>query len=718
MARNTKSSRKPPVKRRHKEAETEDLMMSAEEQKARQLIQEVHDAENDREEWQLKQVEWYKQRYGIRKAKSFPWPGASNLHLPLTDSIIRNYLAKMHRMKFGSTPLVTAEPMGAEDLEQARQAELFMDWLLRYRMNDPVSGWTFQRGIVIGDSKKAEQGHVVFKVIWATRVKTSHEVLNLEDDLPDRIQWLILALRKVVAPGVEMPPDVAQEISSRGGPEDAARALLAEEYDFDLEDPKDKTRVDAIVADIKSGKDEISFDYDEVIYDAPQVVPIESKDFLVPGDTTHLQQARVACHRMWMPMQELEEKQRVGLYRNVDKLPNNLQTGGYASDEDVNELNVEKKAREGIETTYGEDNSTMREVWEIHYWDRKNPNSYLERYVMTVDRETNVVLRNVPLPYEHGRLPFIQIRREMHDVRFHSSRGIPEMIKDLQTELNVQINQQTDRETIRLCPWFTYLSGSGFKVSNMRFIPGQGVAVPRHDVINFPVVPDPSPGVHEGRRQEMKAWAEQYSGAIDFGLSSKVNAGGGDARTATEISQISQLSDLLFGMDAMVENDQFSEIFEQIWSLWQQYGPDEWWVRVMNKAAIKQTRRDLIGRFDFRFTGKADSSNPLLRAQKAQFRITQLLPFADRPLKSGDGKTYTISGADLIRDYLEKDDARVASQLMREMPQQEIQQIKDDQMMAQVQEHAGKRGIGISMPKPENLQLQNPGSELGLQGGA
>lgn len=719
-ARRTTDRKRVKPEDLHHEAKDQPVLpeVDMESQMARRLFSDVEMAQMDRTMWENRTAKWFRQRFGMRDAKTFPWPNASNIHLPLTDSQCRNFLAKLHRLVFASIPLASAEGQGPETHEEVADAELFMDWLCRFRMRD------FQKQIMIGNSKLAEQGFSVFKIIWEHRTRTVREVLHLSHDLPDALQHVVLGLRNQMSPDAPPPPAIIQAVADAGGFDAYARKVLAEEYEFDEEDKRDKAKIDRLIKEIKSPEtEEVRFDYLETIYDAPRLISIEPKDFVVPGDTTDLQSARIACHRMYMPIEELEERERNGLYKNVSKIlptkgdnalsPTTYSSGIYSYD-DFEALTIEKKAKEGVQESPTQ--SSLREIWEIHFWYRPEPEAKLQRWVMTIDRESKTVLRFVPLPYDHGRLPFVQISREQVDGRFHSSRGIPEMVEGMQTELNVTLNQQVDRETIINAPWYTYIANSGFSPRSMRFMPGQGVAVPNHDVIRFPVIVDANKGVWETRRQELKAWAEQYVGAQDFGLRSQANQGGeGGARTATEIGQISQLSDLLFGMDASTYSDQFREIFEQIWALWMQYGDDAVWVRVMNKPPRKMTKREIVGRFDFRFTGKADTSNPLLQAQKAQFRLLQLLPYTDQPLPASDGKTYMIRKADLIEDYLHKDDPRLALRMLHEMTPEEMQALAQQQ--AQQQEQQMMQGLGDEAKK-KGIQPTPPGGGQPLTLGA
>lgn len=711
------------LKKRQQHPEAKDSPLLEEDDLERQIglkiCADVQFAQFDRTQWENRTAKWFRQRFGLRDEKTFPWPKASNIHLPLTDSQCRNFMAKLHRLVFGSVPLVSAEGQGPEDQKEVNDAELFMDWLCRFRMRD------FQKQVTIGNSKIAEQGFGVFKVIWEHRTRVVREVMNLQHDLPDQLQHVVLMLRNQVPEGMQIPPDFIQGIASVGGPEDYAKKMLIEEYEFD-EEGQDKAKIERIIKQLKDPTiEEIKFDYLETIYDAPRLMAIEPKDFVVPGDTTDLQSARVACHRMYMPIEELEERERVGLYKNVSKIlprtgdslsPVRSGTRLYSYD-DFEALTIEKKSKEGVQNS--PTHSSFREIWEVHFWHRPEPDDKLQRWVMTIDRQTKTVLRFVPLPYDHGRLPFIQVAREIVDPRFHSSRGIPEMVEGMQTELNVTLNQQVDRETLINAPWYTYIGNSGFSPRSLRFIPGQGVPVRTHDDIKFPVIVDANKGVWETRRQELKAWAEQYVGAQDFGLRSQTNQGGdkGGGRTATEIQQIGQLSDLLFGMDAAVYSDQFKEIFEQIWALWMQYGDDEVWIRVMNKPPRKMTKREIVGNFDFRFTGKADTSNPLLQAQKAQFRLQALLPFSDQPLPATDNKTFMIRKADLIEDYLQKDDPRAALRVLHELTPEELQMMQQQQQEAQQQQmmqglamEGAKKGLDMTSA------VQPPGPQGGMNG--
>lgn len=659
------------------------------------LCQQVKDAQGDRQDWVDNQTKWFKQRYGIRGRKTFPWPDASNLHLPLTDSVIKNLLAKFDRLVFGSIPIAACEPTGAETAEDAKRVEGFMDWLLRSRMHNEHIGFSFRAQLSVANSRMTEQGFAILKMTWEERTRPVRETLDVSE-LPDDFQQLVLMLRGEVPEGMQIEGDLLDAVAGAGSPEEFAGIVIADFYNMDLE--ADAKKIGKIVKEIKRGEDVVTFTYNEICYSAPYMKSIDSADFIVPADTMHLQHARFACERMWFSQQQIEEKGHIGMWGNIAKLypprsgatnnrlvhPTNAASGQAQGRNGIELLPMVKRDKEGVRETGT--SSDLREIWELHFWYREDDEEPLQRYYAVVDAETKTILRGPkPLPYDHGLLPYVQISRERYDTRFHSSRGVPETVRDLQAELNVSINQQTDRETINNAPFYTYLTGSGFSPGQLRWIPGQGVGVQRHEVLNFPQRPrNDIPGEPENRRREIKSWAEQLTGSQDYGLSKQTNQGGGP-RTAYEVGQVNALSELLFGMDAGVYSDQLACVFFHIFSLWHQYGDDDVWVRSARTKPARVSRKDLMGGYKFMLVGKADSSNPLLRAQKAQFRMGILTPYVDRPLPGAGGKLWMIHSADLIRDFAEEDDARAAAGYLHEMTPEEVQQYQQAQQASQMQ---------------------------------
>ena len=78
--------------------------------------------------------EWNKQYEGIRPAKTEPWPGCANIHIPLTGWHVRTANSQLCQTILGCTPIVRIEPRGAEDEERARNWEAWLQYLAERRL--------------------------------------------------------------------------------------------------------------------------------------------------------------------------------------------------------------------------------------------------------------------------------------------------------------------------------------------------------------------------------------------------------------------------------------------------------------------------------------------------------------------------------------------------------------------------------------------------------
>src|SRR3970040_225467 len=70
------------------------------------LIQQGLSADNARKGWLDRQQALTKLRFGIRKPKTFPWRGASNLSVPLIDPLIRRYRPFLMKLVVEPDPVV------------------------------------------------------------------------------------------------------------------------------------------------------------------------------------------------------------------------------------------------------------------------------------------------------------------------------------------------------------------------------------------------------------------------------------------------------------------------------------------------------------------------------------------------------------------------------------------------------------------------------------
>lgn len=602
------------------------------------FCKEAEQAKAKRAEWEQKLLVWYSRRYGLREEKTFPWKGASNLNIPLTDKIIRRMEPLFHSLVFRVNPIVTIEPLGETDVGTARAVEQGYDWIVRYRMRRAREALTF-----VNDAKMT-YGFALMKCVWEYEDQVATR--SVKSDFVDEEEREVL-LGDIDALGVE----------------------LARRLGLNLDEHEDLLR-DA-VEQFERGEEVISVQIKgDVIRNAPCWHAVHPIDFIAPNDsTTDIDKFPWCVHVSTSTDHQLETGAESGRY-NKARVREILE-GDAPREEGETGIGYDytRDQREGVPQSHGSKKSG-HELWEVYFRYDADGDGISERYVSTVHKATGKILRTVPFPYDHGEWPFTRFSYEMTEDRWYSARGVPELVYDLQTEINAQHNAKLDNMAIQNSKTFIFRQGSIRNPSNWVWRPGAFFPVKRMDDIQ-PITHQVMDFSFNAEEENLRAWAEEYVGTPDFGISN-INQRV-ERRTATEIEQIQQSTGAV--AESVVEHYQESmrRLHRQTLALWGQYGEDAAIVRVSGDEALNFSRFDLYKDFDLVPTGRMDNLNAATRAAKA-FSLAQL---AESPILG-----QFINPFEVVRDIIENTDYRNSSRYLREpgMTDSDAMQVQIDEI--------------------------------------
>jgi hypothetical protein len=170
------------------------------------------------------------------------------------------------------------------------------------------------------------------------------------------------------------------------------------------------------------------------------------------------------------------------------------------------------------------------------------------------------------LPYEHKRIPLIQIPYEVTDGGFYSSRGVMELVQMFEASACKMWNEKLDFMSIANRPVLSTQGGS-INAQNIRWEPG---AV--YDSV-LQLVQQPAPPVSfDEEITNTRSLAEQRVGIPDFGIGADNQFD--KARTATEVSTITNVMQQSNDLRARVLKEAMTNLFEQAWSILKQYKSD------------------------------------------------------------------------------------------------------------------------------------------------
>lgn len=614
------------------------------------MIHEVRHAETDRTTWLEAQTRWYKKRYGVRPLNlNFPFPNAPNTHIALTDEKIRKLKPNYLNLCFEGEPVVTFYPVGGTPLEVSQNAEIYMDWSLRFGMNR-IPGRNYFESMVLTVDRMLEKGFGINKIIHEHLTQEALEIIDLENDIPDDVK-IILA-----------DPNTTDEQLIQ---------MLADHLGMDPTDEDDRERLDDALSQFKKGESILRIRIEEVTYSGPRVIAVDPRDLIVPTDTTDIEQARLIGHRMWLTKNDLRGAERSGKYQNVDEVLHPT-SGAKTSPPSslLTTLDTTKQSREGI--TQFLQGSELVEIWEIFTWYDLNSDGVAERVVLTVDPLTETVLRFIPFPYKHGRWPFVVFPFELNDDRWYSPRGIPEILDPYQTIVTNQENAKLARMIMANSLQFKYRLGA-MNPGAMRFVPGQGIGLQRMEDLEELRIQNLDISF-DTEMAKIRNLAEQLIGQPDLSMGSLQSPN--ERRTAFEVSEVVSLGKQMFSLDARMFKNALQKQYNQIFDLILQYGPDEMWVSVTQDEPLHLTREQIQGDFIIVPTGDFTLLSRTLEVQQLFGILQQAL---------GD-KSGAIDAYRVWQEYLAKVNPRIAKKVMRNPEEyQQFQQMLQQQQMLEVE---------------------------------
>ena len=630
-----------------------------------ELIQDLHaqmlTALDARETWKERQTRWVKQRYGIRPPKTYPWPGCSNLHLPLTDKNIRKLKPIYVALIFSVFPVCTFTPWDASVVDYAEDVDKTYHWVLNNRMK------VFEDAVLAIDIM-LERGFSIIKVVYGTRYRPVEEVLHLED----------------------IPSEFLSVETQEG-----LVAWLADKYDYDMMDDDDIKRLDKIVKQIQGGKKLINVQVLETEYDAPMWIVRKPEDVVVPADTTRLKDARIIWDRFKMTGKELRDavksnkfEKDVVEYLLEHKPDATNQTGSTSATQSGTEfgsMDDALRSRTGIDVSLApEDSYSMVEV--CLFMDT-NDDGIDERVIITYcEQYQKEWVRAKQYNYRHGDWPYNKIFFDLVDFGHYSSRGIPELLHMPQAAMNKSHNDKSDRNTLATALTFLY-NPNGYKPSNQRFIPGQHVARRAAGDVEVMQIPDVTFPL-EKEEQMMKAYAEEYIGNIDFTQAGPLSGSVNKARTATEIQKADQSGDKTLTLDVQIFQNCMRGVHEQTFALMVQFGPEEYMARLQGEAPVKITRDQLRQKFVIAPNGRLWNSSPMMELAKAENRLARF---------AGD---IWFDQYELRKQYVLKDDPSLVGKILRKKEDVEAEMQAQAAAQQQAMAMKGGKGGGQAGPTP------------------
>ena len=610
---------------------------------------EIEESRSNTDTWKNNHDKFYRLRFRVKKTKTFPFTGCSNLRLPTIETYIRKIKSSLVGIYSGIKPRMQVIPQTDMDLNKANKIERFLDYLADYKM-------FLLEKLILACDKMLEKGFVLAKVTWGMESRTYTEELNLKDiEINDAIMLFDTNI-----------------------PDEAIVQGMIQRLNVDMSETVMEDNLASLskaVREIRGGKDNIKIELKDELYNAPDMYVCDPASIYVPSDAgIDIQELRWICHEYFEPLETLKQRARDGIYdgSEINNILDIVDTTNLKdkneSKDNANITEQTKNQREGIDMVNNPSHLVkIREVYK-YYNPKKGQPEQKWQFILAPD--FRAILKKQILPYDHQKFPFVRFQTEIVDDRWFSPRGIPEHLEDISKEIDAQHNQKIDNQTIRNAPMFKFRSGV-VNSKLVRFIPAQGIPVqgmtPLDDAIKLMDNSNANTEFsYEREEMILKTVIQEYLGQVDYSLQSMINKR--QPRTLGEVQMQAQNANQVFSVDSTMWTNSLSELFMQILELCQQYMPERVFALVVGQddfEPIHLTRDEIQGRYHIVCRGNDTNTNPFVKAQKSQMRVQLLL---GNPIGLQTGVITPPNIYNIYKRYLQ-DDGEIAWKELISMPQ-------------------------------------------------
>lgn len=604
---------------------------------------------NDSSAWRDRLERFHRIRFRIKKQKNFPFKKSSNIRMPTADIVIKKIKSGLMGVIFGIRPIVQVEPAPGSSRESALKIEKFLDHLIMDVIEKPKQ--KCEQGI----DASLEKGFSLLQPYWRTEMTTRREKYEVDEAPIDEVMFIFT-----------------------GNQEALYEAIIAK-FSVDMDDrvaEKNLKSIDKALDAIKSGKSVVEFDVTDIVYDAPDIATIDPENFHVPSD------ARVdPQHLAWGTREFYATHDQVKSYVKTlnwsKSAVDQIEVVKGMSDSELTSAKFTKEQREGIS---GKNNpSKLIKIYETTGWYDVNGDGIAEKAIVTTLPDYNVEVRRGTLSQLSGKLPIVKLFYELTYDSWYSHRGIPDMLEDIITEIDVQHNMKIDAQTVRNAPMFIYRSGM-VNPQNVQMQPNQGIPVNGMQSLDdtLKVLNLNNPNVefsYEREEQILESKIQEITGQIDFALHSQINKR--QPRTLGEVEAQQQNASRNFSNDVDHYTQAFTELFNMIFELWVENGKDEYEFMYFGDTqqgeSIKITKEEIQSKFKIKIRGNDQNVNPQVRMQKAQ----QILQVSTNPLLIQSGIVSPVQMANGVKRFLQELDVENWEDYIIAEPQPQKPQLAD-----------------------------------------
>lgn len=574
-----------------------------------------------------------------------PWDGASDLRVFLTDEAINAKVA-MLCMAFRKAQLV-AVPVEGNDLKRAKIVSNFMKWLVQTQIPE------IDREVELLCNYLSEKGVAATGQFWeVSRQKTllTLQLSDLQQQFPDADLTALLTDPVMSGTLVSLFEEIYGCTSKK------ARSMLA-----DLQQVG-KTTV-PVIGKEKSRPVIRAFNLDENLFIPHTATDLESAPAIYRVQYFSAEQLRsFAATEDWDP--EWVDA-AISTCRGKFITPT---TNEYIRVHSRSFNYIQEEMTDLIGVVYAYQRLSDEDGY---------PGIYLTIFTPLMGEDGGDhpgYAKHGLLGYAHGQYPFVLHRREFLSRRLHDSRGIPEVGKPLQDQIKVHKDSRIDAASLAILP------PMGYPVGRPPARWGAGARIPERRPNEYHFLDRPMPdGNTESSEQQLRNDFNRY-----LGFASQT----GDQQFALMKNQ--------FETDKFMSS--WSKAYRQVWSLYQQYGSEQVYFRVVGLRQQEPTQFIKGGQdeeYDFVLNYQIEAMDTEKTFEKIK-QIAQIVATADR-----EG---VVDYSEWLQAMIEAIDPTIAERIIQPKDVGQQQVVTDMQdMLAKI--YAGQ-DQDIKMGTPPELGLQ------------
>ena len=497
--------------------------------------------------WSGKSDDFKKHASQSSTGEVFPWEGASDQEVKMADELISCRVAMC--MNATRRAHIVATPTESSDVERANVVSMFLRWLINSKMQE------FYPEIELGLNHLFEKGMMVHYCWYENQELKQQQTIKLEEI-------------------AQVLPQIAGAIQDGSMDEELSEALKTQ---FDIS----KSKARAMLKEMRKDG-ETTVPVTRQVVSRPKIKALApDEDVFWPSYCIDPQEAPYMFHVVSMTPEQLKAKISTENWSEefVDAA---IDVAGQGENADDTLYQI----RDDDEFTRTDDNSLVRIVYCYQrLLDEDNvPGIYCTIYSSHIP---DIYAKHQLLDYSHGKYPFVVTTLEKTSKKLYSSRSYPELIESLQQVLKAETDAAVDAQSLTTLPPLEHPMGR----APTKWGPGVRVPYRTPGEYRFADTPRGS-AVNIELRRYIAEQANRYFGR---------NAPGVDPVEAQMKQQ--EVIDKVF--------HHLKHVLDQVYSLYQQYGPDEEYFRVTGMQDMQKYAKGNPGeRFDFYMQFDAATQDP------------------------------------------------------------------------------------------------------------